>query len=112
MALHIFNTLTRNKDPFEPLEAGKIKMYACGPTVYDLSHIGHARVYVAFDTVVRFLRRHFDVTYVRNYTDVDDKIIKRAAEKQEAPTELSERFIGEFEADMAALGNRPPDIQP
>ena len=82
MTLRIFNTLTREKQTFEPLAPGKVGMYVCGPTVYDMSHTGHARVYVAFDVVARYLRScGFAVTYVRNYTDVDDKIIKRANER-------------------------------
>jgi cysteinyl-tRNA synthetase len=112
MALQIFNTLTGEKEPLAPRVAGKLGVYVCGPTVYDMAHIGHARAYVAFDTVVRYLRRRFDVTYVRNYTDVDDKIIKRAAEVGEEPFALSQRFIREFEADMHALGVRNADIQP
>ena len=95
-----------------PLEEGKVKMYVCGPTVYDMAHVGHARSCVAFDVIVRFLRRHYDVTYVRNYTDVDDKIITRANELGEAPFDLSERFIEEFRRDMAILGLEVPDHEP
>src|SRR5690606_15335202 len=112
LAQQIYNTLTGQKEPLEPLVPGKVRIYVCGPTVYDLSHIGHARAYVAFDVVVRYLRRRYEVLYVRNYTDVDDKIIKRAGEVGEAPGELSERFVREFEADMQALGVEAPDIAP
>lgn len=112
MAQTIYNTLTRNKDPFVPKEAGHVRMYVCGPTVYDLSHIGHARVYVAFDIISRSLRRTHKVTYVRNYTDVDDKIIKRAKEAKVTPQDLSERYIAAFQEDMRALGCLPPDVEP
>ena len=112
MGMQIFNTLSRTKESFEPTEPGHVRLYTCGPTVYDLSHMGHARTYVAFDTVVRFLRRLFKVTYVRNYTDVDDKIIKRSNEKGETCAALSERFIDAFAQDMAALGCLPADIEP
>jgi cysteinyl-tRNA synthetase len=112
MAQTIYNTLTRHKEPFEPKEPGHVRMYVCGPTVYDLSHIGHARVYVAFDVISRALRRQYKVTYVRNYTDVDDKIIKRAKETHVAPQEVSERYIAAFEADMKSLGCAPPDVSP
>ena len=93
MTVKIYNTLTGQKEEFTPLEEGKVQMYVCGPTVYDMAHVGHARSCVAFDVVVRYLRRHYEVTYVRNYTDVDDKIIKRANELDEPPFELSERYI-------------------
>ncbi len=112
MPLQIFNTMTGKKEPFEPLTPGKVGIYVCGPTVYDMAHIGHARAYVSFDTAVRYLRRRFDVTYVRNYTDVDDKIIKRAHEVGDDPAELAERFIREFELDMDLLGVARGDIQP
>ncbi len=113
MALHIYNTLTRKKEPFEPIEPGKVGMYVCGVTVYDYSHIGHARCYVAFDAVFRYLEHlGLDVTYVRNFTDVDDKIIKRANERGEDPLRLSERFIHEYYADMDSLGCRRPHIEP
>ncbi len=113
MALAIYNTMTRGKEPFEPLVPGKIGFYVCGVTVYDLSHIGHARVYVAFDAVFRFLRQQgFEVTYVRNFTDVDDKIIARAAERGEDPLALSARFIEEFHRDMDALGCLRPTAEP
>ncbi len=112
MAQTIYNTLTRAKEPFEPKEPGHVRMYVCGPTVYDLSHIGHARVYVAFDIISRFLRRHYKVTYVRNYTDVDDKIIKRARETRVAAEKVSERYIAAFRADMASLGCASPDVEP
>ena len=83
--LKIYNTLTRQKDEFKPIQPGKVGMYVCGVTIYDLCHIGHGRTFVAFDVVVRYLRYlGYDVTFVRNITDVDDKIIKRAAENAES----------------------------
>ncbi|OGR08701.1 MAG: cysteine--tRNA ligase, partial [Deltaproteobacteria bacterium RIFOXYB12_FULL_58_9] len=112
MTLHIYDTMAGQKRPFTPLEPGKVGIYVCGPTVYDMSHVGHARVYVAFDTIVRYLRRKFTVNYVRNYTDVDDKIIKRAREHNEEPGVLAQRFISEFEADMQSLGVAPANLQP
>ena len=112
MAQSIYNTLTRTKEPLEPKEPGHVRMYVCGPTVYDLSHIGHARVYVAFDVISRALRRQYKVTYVRNYTDVDDKIIKRAKETNATSQEVSERYIAAFEEDMKSLGCVPPDVAP
>ena len=112
MAQQIFNTLTGQKEPFVPLVPGRVHMYVCGPTVYDMSHIGHARAYVAFDVVVRYLRQSLDVRYVRNYTDVDDKIIRRARELGVEPTALAERFVKEFQSDMAALGVAAADIEP
>jgi cysteinyl-tRNA synthetase len=113
MSLRIYNTLKREKQPFEPLVAGKVGMYVCGPTVYDMSHTGHARVYVVFDVVARYLRaRGFDVTYVRNYTDVDDKIIKRANEAGVTARDLSEKYIREFQIDMNALGVERPTVEP
>src|SRR5690606_6747195 len=93
--LHIYNTLTQRKEPFQPIEPGKVRMYVCGLTTYDYCHIGHARMLVAFDVVVRYLRAAgFAVTYVRNITDIDDKIIRRANENGEPFTVLTERFIG------------------
>lgn len=111
--LKIFNTLTREKDIFTPLQPGKVKLYVCGVTTYDYCHIGHARTYVAFDVVVRYLRyRGFDVTFVRNITDVDDKIIQRAAENDESIQALTERFIADMHEDFAALNLTAPDIEP
>ena len=113
MAIRIFSTLSGVKEPLEPLHPPAVGMYVCGPTVYDMSHVGHARVYVAFDVVARQLRRRgYRLTYVRNYTDVDDKIIKRAAELGEQPQDVSERFIREYQKDRAALGVRPADVEP
>jgi cysteinyl-tRNA synthetase len=113
MPILLYDTLTGRKEELVPLVAGEIRMYVCGPTVYDLSHIGHARCYVVWDSVTRYLRyRGYRVTYVRNFTDVDDKIIKRAAEAGEAPTTLARRFADAFDADMKALGNAPPDVAP
>jgi cysteinyl-tRNA synthetase len=111
--LQIYNTLTHNKEVFTPIEAGKVRMYVCGLTTYDYCHIGHARMLVAFDVVVRYLRAvGFEVTYVRNITDIDDKIIHRAQENGEAFTALTERFIGYMHEDEAALGILRPDIEP
>ncbi|MBU2640371.1 MAG: cysteine--tRNA ligase [Gammaproteobacteria bacterium] len=111
--LHIHNSLTRVKEAFVPLTPGKVRMYVCGMTVYDLCHLGHARVFVVFDMATRWLRSSgYDVEYVRNITDIDDKIIKRAAENSEAPAALTERFIHEMHQDERALGVLPPDHEP
>ncbi|MEX2367481.1 MAG: class I tRNA ligase family protein, partial [Pseudohongiellaceae bacterium] len=94
MVLKIYNTLSHGKEAFKPIEPGKVRMYVCGLTTYDYCHIGHARMLVAFDVIVRYLRASgFAVTYVRNITDIDDKIITRARENGEAFTDLTERFI-------------------
>jgi len=111
--LNIYNTLAREKQPFTPIEPGKVKMYVCGMTVYDYCHIGHARVMVVFDLVQRWLRASgFEVTYVRNITDIDDKIIKRAAENGESISQLTQRFIAAMDEDAAALGVQKPDQEP
>jgi cysteinyl-tRNA synthetase len=111
--LQIYNTLTQRKEPFQPIEPGKVRMYVCGLTTYDYCHIGHARMLVAFDVVVRYLRAAgYDVTYVRNITDIDDKIIRRANENGEDFTALTERFIRFMHEDEAALGVQRPDIEP
>ncbi|MDO9107210.1 MAG: cysteine--tRNA ligase [Methylovulum sp.] len=111
--LKIYNTLTRKKELFQPRVAGKIGMYVCGMTVYDYCHIGHARVMVVFDTVARYFRYSgFELTYVRNITDIDDKIIQRAHENDETFGELTERFITAMHEDERALSVLPPDIEP
>ena len=111
--LKIYNTLTHQKEEFKPIEPGKIRMYVCGLTTYDYSHIGHARMLVAFDVIVRYLRASgFAVTYVRNITDVDDKIIQRAKENNEPFNELTDRFIAFMHDDEKALNVSPPDIEP
>ena len=112
-ALRIYNTLARDKVPFVPIEPGKVRMYVCGMTVYDYCHLGHARVMVVFDMVQRWLRMSgFDVTYVRNITDIDDKIIKRAVENGEPISALTNRFIAAMNEDAAALGVQRPDQEP
>ena len=111
--LHITNSLTRTKEEFVPLTAGKVRMYVCGMTVYDLCHLGHARVFVVFDMVTRWLRASgYQVDYVRNITDIDDKIIRRAQENNETPAALTERFITAMHEDERALGVLPPDHEP
>jgi cysteinyl-tRNA synthetase len=111
--LKIYNTLAREKQEFVPLVAGKVRMYVCGMTVYDYCHLGHARVMLVFDVVRRWLRElGFDVTYVRNITDIDDKIIKRAQENGEAIGPLTARFIAAMNEDNAALGVEKPDHEP
>ncbi len=111
--LHIYNTLTNSKTIFTPIEPGKIRMYVCGVTVYDLCHIGHARVMVAFDVITRYLRaRGWDVDYVRNITDVDDKIIRRAAENNETVDQLTARMIAAMHEDETRLNVLRPDQEP
>lgn len=113
MGLRIYNTLTRRKEEFQPLRPGKVGMYVCGVTVYDMCHIGHARSIVLFDVIFRYLRTSgYDVTYVRNFTDVDDKIINRANEVGENWKDLAERFVHEFYVDMDALGVLRPTHEP
>ncbi|MGA1792779.1 MAG: cysteine--tRNA ligase [Thermoplasmatota archaeon] len=109
----VHNTETRSKQEFVPVEEGKVGMYVCGPTVYDVCHVGHARTYVAFDTIRRYLEyRGFNVTYVQNFTDVDDKIINRSAEKGVPPLVLSEGYIQEYFEDMDHLNVRRATIHP
>ena len=111
--LKIYNSLTREKQEFVPIEAGKVRMYVCGMTVYDYCHVGHARVLVIFDMVQRWLRASgLDVTYVRNITDIDDKIIKRALANKETIGELTQRFIDYMDEDALALGVEKPDHEP
>lgn len=111
--LHLYNTRTREKARFEPLEKGKVGLYVCGITVYDLSHMGHARTYLAFDVLVRYLRHlQFDVNYVRNITDVDDKIIARAQQNNESMDSLTQRTINMMHEDFAAINLLTPDIEP
>jgi cysteinyl-tRNA synthetase len=113
MSLRVYNTLSGKKEEFQPLVPNKVGMYVCGVTVYDYCHIGHARANIVFDIVYRYLQHsNYDVTYVRNYTDVDDKIIARANERGITSQALSEEFIEAFDEDMAALGLRKPTHEP
>ena len=111
--LKIHNTLTNQKETFTPIEPGKVRIYVCGMTVYDLCHLGHARVMVVFDVVYRYLQAQgYEVEYVRNITDIDDKIINRANENGEDFNDLTERFIQAMHEDAAALGVLPPSSEP
>ena len=111
--LQIFNTLTGRKEVFHPLEPGIVRMYVCGDTVYDYCHVGHARSKIAFDVVRRYLAyRGYAVTFVRNITDIDDKIIRRAAENNESVQTLTERFIAAMREDYDRLGILRPDHEP
>jgi cysteinyl-tRNA synthetase len=113
MSVRLHNTLTGRKEIFEPAEPGQARIYVCGPTVYDYAHLGHARCYVVYDVLVRHLRASgIKVRYVRNITDVDDKILKRASEAGTEPTELAARFAKAYEQDMHRLGNLDPDVEP
>ena len=113
MALKILNTLSGEKDEFVPLTPGRVRMYVCGVTVYDSAHLGHCRFLITFDVIYRYLRfLGFDVTYVRNFTDVDDKIIKRANEEQVSWETITQRYIGEFHQDGEALGLFAPSVEP
>jgi len=113
ITIQIYNSYTRAKEILQPLEPGKVKIYVCGITTYDYCHLGHARMLVAFDLVVRYLRaRGFDVTYVRNITDIDDKILARARENGEHFSDLTARFIEALHEDEKALNILPPDVEP
>src|SRR5947208_16711673 len=115
MSLRLFNTLTKTKDVFAPLDAKNVRMYVCGPTVYDFAHIGNARPVIVFDVLFRLLRHTYGdahVTYVRNITDVDDKINARAAERGISIRALTERTAQQFHEDVAALGCLPPSHEP
>ena len=112
-SFRLYNTLTREVEDFRPVEPGKVRLYVCGMTVYDDAHVGHARAMVTFDMVTRYLRhRGWDVTFVRNYTDVDDKIIRRANERSEDPAALAERYIASFVEDVEELGLLRPTHEP
>ena len=111
--LHIYNTYSRQKEAFKPLNPNQVRMYVCGMTVYDYCHLGHARVMVVFDMVQRWLRAsNYEVNYVRNITDIDDKIIKRALENRESIRALTDRFIAAMHEDADALGIERPTHEP
>ena len=111
--MKVYNTLSRQKEEFVPLEEGKVKMYVCGPTVYNYIHIGNARPMIVFDTVRRYLEyRGYEVNFVSNFTDVDDKIIKKAGEEGITAEEVAQRFIGECKKDMADMNVRPATAHP
>ncbi len=113
MPLRIYNSQTKQKEPFVPLNPPAVGIYVCGVTVYDSCHIGHARSMIVFDTLVRYLRfKGFQVRYVRNFTDIDDKIIARAEQQGVDPNSLAEYYIREFETDMKDLGVLAPDVEP
>lgn len=113
MSIQLYNTLTRKKEVFEPIEPNKVKMYVCGPTVYNYIHIGNARPAIVFDTIRRYLEfRGYEVQYVSNFTDVDDKLIKAARELGEDVPTIAERFIEAYFADIAALGCKKANVHP
>ena len=113
MSIKIYNTLSRQKETFVPIEEGKVRMYVCGPTVYNYIHIGNARSTVAFDTIRRYLEyRGYDVNYVSNFTDVDDKIIKAAKEEKLTPKELADKYVEAFKEDTGALNVKPATLHP
>lgn len=111
--MKLYNTLTRKKEEFIPLEEGKVKMYVCGPTVYNYIHIGNARPFIMFDTLRRYLQyKGYDVTFVQNFTDVDDKIIKRGHEEGISPEEVANKYIDEYFVDADGLGIKRADVHP
>ena len=113
MSLRIYNTLTRAVEDFSPLVPGQVRMYVCGMTIYDLCHIGHARMMMAFDVIQRWLKvSGYQVTYVRNITDIDDKIIKRAVERGITIRALTDEMITAMHQDIGALGIEPPTLEP
>ena len=113
MSLHVFNSLSRQLEPFETLEPGHVRMYVCGMTIYDLCHVGHARMMMAFDVVYRWLMaRGWRVTFVRNITDIDDKIIRRAVERGITIRQLTDEMIAAMRQDIGALGIATPTHEP
>ena len=120
MTLKIYNVLSRTKEEFKPIQEGKVNMYVCGPTVYDYSHIGHAKTYVSFDVIVRYLHyRGYDVLYVQNITDVghmldtgEDRVLKKARQISATPMQVVETYMRGYFEDMDALGVKRPDISP
>ncbi len=113
MGLQVYNTLTSQKEPFEPLTPGKVRMYVCGVTVYDYCHIGHARSAMVYDVIRNYLEyKGYEVTFVKNFTDVDDKIIKRSLEEGVSPQTVAEKYIVAHREDLGRLGIRPPTIEP
>jgi len=111
--MKIFNTMTKKKEEFVPLEEGKVKMYVCGPTVYNFIHIGNARPMIVFDTVRRYFEyKGYDVNYVSNFTDVDDKIIKKANEEGTTAAEIAKRYIAEYKTDAHGLNVMDADVHP
>ena len=111
--MKLYNTLTREKEEFQPLEAGKVKIYACGPTVYNYFHIGNARCFTVFDMLRRYLEyRGYTVTFVQNFTDIDDKMIRRAAEEHTEVSTIANTYIGEYFKDAAGLGIQPATVHP
>ncbi|MEE4245411.1 MAG: class I tRNA ligase family protein, partial [Kangiellaceae bacterium] len=111
--LQVYNNLTRQKETFKPIIEGQVGLYVCGVTTYDYCHIGHGRTYTAFDVMARYLEYSgYDVTYVRNITDIDDKIINRANDNAESFGEVTKRFIDIMHEDFKALGLREPDLEP
>lgn len=113
MSIQVFNTLSKEKEVFKPMEEGKVRMYACGPTVYNFIHVGNGRMSVVFDVIRRYLEyRGYDVTYVHNFTDVDDKIIRVANETGSTALEVADRYIHEYQVDLKSLGNKPATVNP
>ena len=111
--MKLYNTLTRTKEEFVPIEEGKVKMYVCGPTVYNFFHIGNARPFIIFDTFRRYLEyRGYDVTYIQNFTDVDDKIIKRSNEEGITPEQVANKYIDEYFKDADGLGIKKAAVHP
>lgn len=111
--MKLYNTMTMKKEDFEPLEAGKVRMYVCGPTVYNYIHVGNARVFILFDVLRRYLEyRGFEVTYVQNFTDIDDKIINKANEQNTTSDKIAEKYIAEYMTDVRGLGVREATIHP
>ncbi|GAY77765.1 cysteinyl-tRNA synthetase [Sporolactobacillus inulinus] len=113
MGLNVYNTLTRKKEPFHPIEEGKVRMYVCGPTVYNYIHIGNARPAVVFDTVRRYFEyQGYKVNYVSNFTDVDDRLINASKARHQSVPEIAEQFIKAYKEDTGALNVKPATVHP